>query len=269
MPYYDTGDAAIHYDITGNGPPLVMLHGYALNSLMWEFQIPEFAKSNTVFSVDLRGFGKSSCGQEWSGNVMADDIIGLIKSLGLENVAIMGFSLSGPAAFRAAHSLPGIVTGLVMVSSILPSKGRPRAEKESRRHDKEMEILRLRGPRAWAEATGLESGPLVSRIFKVNPQARPVWERIFERHNPDYLLGMMKARQNSSSLIDWRSRLGEITQQTLIVNGEEDTKFIDGANYLQRTIPNSELRVIEGAGHMVNLEKPEEFNSVIMDFLSG
>ena len=266
MPFYDAGDVAIYYEIEGDGSPLVLLHGYALNGIMWQLQRPALAKNNTVVTVDLRGFGRSSCGKNWSGSIMAKDVTGLIKSLNLVDVTILGFSMSGPVAFRIALETPDIITKLVMVSSILPSAGRPKAKKEAEFQSKEREILRLRGPEAWAEGMGLWKGPLVDNIFKRNPDARPIWERMIACHNPDYLLCMMNARDKTPSLVNWRSRLGETSKPTLIIAGAQDSGFIDSAHYLNRNIPNSKLEIINGTGHMVNLEAPEEFNTVLNGF---
>lgn len=267
MPFYDAGDCAIHYDVTGQGPPVILLHGYALNGSMWEFQVPELSENFTVITVDLRGFGRSSCGAQWSGNAMAADIIGLIRELDLKDVTVLGFSLSGGSAVRAALELPDIVSKLILVSSILPSRGLPRTKKEEQYQSKEMDILRLRGVEAWADAIGMRKGKLVDNIFKRNPEARPVWEKIISLHNPDYLLQMMAARANTQSSVDWRSRLKEINQKTLLVFGAQDRQFIAGAHHLGEEIENSKLITISGAGHMVNLEKPEEFNRAVLEFL--
>jgi pimeloyl-ACP methyl ester carboxylesterase len=267
MAFYDANDAAIYYEIEGDGPPLVLLHGYALNSAMWEFQKSVLAKSHKVITVDLRGFGQSSCGKFWSGSIMAEDIIGMIKSLDLKDVAILGFSMSGPVAFRIAYEMPDIVAKLFMVSSILPSSGRPKAKKETELQRHELNILRLRGVKDWGEQMGLLSGPLVNNIFKRNPGSRPIWEKMISRHNPDYLLCMMTARQTKSSSVNWRARLSQIKQPTLIIAGAQDSQFLDSAGYLHRNIPNSKLEIISGAGHMVNLETPAKFNRIISVFL--
>lgn len=268
MPFFDAEDAAIYYESHGEGTPLILLHGYALNIAMWEYQISVFSRSRMVVAVDLRGFGKSSCGKGWSGSIMADDVIGLIKSLRLKDAAILGFSMSGPVAIRAAYQLPDVITRLILVSSILPSSGRPRAKKEIEDQREELNILRLRGVRAWADTIGLNKGPLVDNIFRRNPDARPVWTRMISRHNPDYLLCMMTARESTPPSADWRSRLKYIKQKTLIIAGAQDSQFIDSARYLDRNIPNSELRIISGAGHMVNLEAPEQFKNVIEGFIN-
>jgi pimeloyl-ACP methyl ester carboxylesterase len=269
MPFYDAGDAAIYYEIEGHGAPLILLHGYALNGAMWELQNPVLSKSSKVITVDLRGFGKSSCGKSWSGTVMASDIIGMLESLDLSHVSILGFSMSGPVALRVALEMPKIISKLILVSSVLPSPGRPRAKKESDLQRREQDILRLRGAEAWANAVGLSRGPMVENIFKRNPEARPLWDRMMARHDPDFLLSMMTARETTPPSENWRPRLAEIKQPTLVMAGAQDSQFIDSTDYLNRKIPDSRLEIIDGAGHMVNLEAPGQFNRIIFDFLTG
>jgi pimeloyl-ACP methyl ester carboxylesterase len=268
MPYFDAPDAAIYYEVTGDGPPLVLLHGYALNHVMWNLQKPVFAKTHKVIAVDLRGFGDSSCGQRWSGSVMAEDVAGLIKSLNLANVTIVGLSMSGPVAVRLALEMPEIVTRLILASSILPSAGRPKARSESEIQQRELDLLKLRGPKAWAEAMGLCDGPLVGNMFKRNPDIVPLWEKMLSRHRADFLLCMLESRLNTESPVNWRARLPEIAQPTLVVTGAQDARFIDAARHLAEAIPNARLEIISGAGHMVNLEEVEKFNGIVMDFLS-
>ena len=269
MPLFKTKDAEIYYDIQGSGPPLLLMHGYALNGLMWGLQLPDLIKSYTIINVDLRGFGKSTCKNEWGGSAMASDIKELINHLELQDLSILGFSLSGGVAIRVAIEMPDIINGLILVSSILPSSGRPKTQKESDRHQKEISLLKRRGVKAWADGMGLSKGPLVDNIFKRNPDARPVWDKIIERHNPDNLICMMEARNKTKSLVNWRARLNEIRQATLIVVGAQDTHFIDAGKYLNRHIPNSKMETVSGAGHMLNLEKPNEFNDLLLRFLAG
>ena len=269
MPFYDADDAAIYYEITGDGPPVMFFHGYALNSLMWEFQKPAVTAKFRMITVDLRGFGQSSCSRRWSGNIMADDISGLIESLDLRDLTVVGFSMSGPVAFRLALAHPERIKKLVMVSSILPSSGRPRKNSQNLAQKRELDILTLQGVNAWAEKVGLKEGPMVGNIFKRNPASKELWDKMLNRHNPDFLRCMMQARENTSPSENWRYRLKEVVQPTLIVAGAQDDRFLDASRYMHREIPNARLAIIHGAGHMVNLEKPEEFNQALMGFLEG
>jgi len=267
MAFYDAGDAAIFYKITGRGKPLILLHGYALNSLMWQFQVPRLSKKNRVLSVDLRGFGQSSCGKGWSGNIMADDIAGLLENLDLKDCAIVGFSLSGPVAFRLAYNFPDRVSRLVMVSSILPSAGQPRQKTESLTQKRELDLLTIHGVEGWADKVGLRSGPMVDNMFTRNPEAEDLWGKILQRHNPDFLRCMMAARAQTHPSENWRAKLSEISQPTLIIVGAQDERFLDASRYLQRHVATAKLEIISGAGHMVNLERPDEFSQVLLRFL--
>jgi len=278
MPYYDAADAAIYFEVfpdpersrrDDEGPPLVLLHGYALNSCMWDLQKPVFSKTRNVITVDLRGFGDSSCGKRWSGAVMAEDVAGLIRSMDLNNVTLLGFSMSGPVAVRLALEMPGAISKLILVSSILPSSGRPKAKSEMKIQQKEFDILRLRGIRAWAEFMGLRDGPFVDNMFKRNSEITPLWDAMLARHHVDFLLRMMESRMNTESSVDWRSRLPEITQPTLVIAGAKDSRFLDASRRLAEAIPNARLEIISGAGHMVNLEDVKRFNEVVLGFLNS
>ena len=267
MPFFDADDAAIYYEIAGDGPPLVLLHGYALNGRMWEYQAPVFSKSYKIITVDLRGFGRSSCGKNWSGAIMASDVIGLISFLKLRNVAVLGFSMGGPVAIRAAILMPEVVTRLILVSSVLPSKGLPNTKVEERHNRKELEILKSRGIEGWAESIGMWNGPLLGDMLKNNPDLENRWRMMISAHDVNYLSNMMTARLTTESSMDWRSRLREIQQKTLVIAGAGDKNFIDASKRLAQDIPNSEMVIIDGAGHIVNLERPEEFNRAVLEFL--
>jgi len=269
MAFYDAGDAAIFYEITGRGKPLILLHGYALNSLMWAFQLPTLAEKYQAITIDLRGFGQSSCGKSWSGNVMAKDIAGLIEYLDLKDCVILGFSLSGPVAFRLAYNFPDRISRLAMVSSILPSAGKPREATQGLAQKRELDLLTIHGVDGWAEKVGLRSGPLVANMFTRNPEAKELWEKMLNRHNPDFLRCMMTARTGTQPSENWRDKLPDINQPTLIIAGAQDDRFLDASRYLQRHIPKARLEIINGAGHMVNLEKPNEFSRILLEFLEG
>jgi pimeloyl-ACP methyl ester carboxylesterase len=78
---------------------------------------------------------------------------------------------------------------------------------------------------------------------------------------------MLTGRSSAFPKTNWRDRLKEISQPTLIIAGAQDNKFVDASQYIHRLIPHSQLAIISGAGHMVNLEKPDEFNQAVINFL--
>jgi pimeloyl-ACP methyl ester carboxylesterase len=106
-------------------------------------------------------------------------------------------------------------------------------------------------------------------MLKRNPAIGDIWKRMIARHNPDFLLGMMAERMKSSLDDDRRERLKEIKQPTLVIAGERDRRLIDASRHLAREIPKAQLAIIHGAGHMANLEAPEEFEKIVLGFLAG
>jgi 3-oxoadipate enol-lactonase len=267
VPFYDAGDAAIYYEISGKGRPLILLHGYALNSKMWALQKPIFEQNYQLVLIDLRGFGQSSCGDRWSGDVLAGDVAGIIVGLDLHSAAILGFSMGGPIAYRIALQMPERISSLMFASSILPSSGKEQKANQIKSYKREIEILTGEGLEGWIAKTNLRTGPLVENLFKLKPGLIDFWNEILANNNPDYLKAMLNARGQVSSKTNWRERMAEIVQPTLIIAGALDSRFLDAADYLHRNISRSKLWIIEDAGHMVNLEKPEEFNQAVIEFL--
>jgi pimeloyl-ACP methyl ester carboxylesterase len=177
--------------------------------------------------------------------------------------------MSGPVAVRVGLEMPDVVTRLILVSSILPSSGRPKAKSEERLQQRELDVLKLRGVEAWAKELGLFDASFVGNMFRRNPNIEPLWRRMIARHDAHRILCMLNARLNTESPVDWRSRLKDIKQNTLVIAGAKDTRFLDASRHLTRDIPNARLEIISGAGHMVNLEEVERFNEVVMEFLGS
>ena len=111
----------IHYLKAGNGPAIVLLHGWASTSSMWRNVIGPLSKTHTVIAPDLRGYGGSSKVLEWfDQREVAADIQALMKSQGISNYVVVGFDLGAHVAFHLAASSPQEVSALVLVDSVIP-----------------------------------------------------------------------------------------------------------------------------------------------------
>jgi len=114
----------IHYLISGQGDPVVLLHGYAQTSHMWRRLIPELAGTHTVIAPDLRGFGDSSKPESgYDKKTMAQDIRALLASLGHGRVAIAGHDIGLMVAYAFAAQYPGEVAGIALLDAFLPGVG--------------------------------------------------------------------------------------------------------------------------------------------------
>jgi pimeloyl-ACP methyl ester carboxylesterase len=105
----------IHYDVQGNGATtLVFVHGWCCNRHHWDRQMSYFAPQFTVVSLDLAGHGESGCNRtRWTIPAFGQDVVAVVRQLGLEQVVLVGHSMSGPVIVEAARCLPSVVIGLV------------------------------------------------------------------------------------------------------------------------------------------------------------
>ncbi len=122
--FVEVNGALIHYLFSGNGEPVILLHGYAQNSHMWRPLIPELAKTHTVIAPDLRGFGNSSKPQGgYDKKTMAQDIHALAHSLDLTRIGIVGHDIGLMVAYAYAAQYPSVVDRIVLMDAFLPGVG--------------------------------------------------------------------------------------------------------------------------------------------------
>jgi pimeloyl-ACP methyl ester carboxylesterase len=262
------GDRVISYlDAAGPGPAapgqtLVLLHGFPLAAEMWRPQLEAVPAGWRFMAPDLRGFGQSEVGDPAAPASMegyARDIAALLDQLRLDRVVVGGLSMGGYVAFALQRLVPERVAGLVLADT------RAEADDETARlnRDRMAETLAQGGLAPAVEsivahllgATTLRSRPDVVRRVRDLVLAQPL--------GPIYrALRSMKSRPDSTPL------LAGITCPTLVVVGDEDQlTTVDVARRLHARIPGAGLAVIEQAGHLSNLERPEAFNAALTGYL--
>ena len=122
--YAESNGVRLHYLIAGNGEPVLLLHGYAQTSHMWRPLIAELAKTHTVIAPDLRGFGGSAKPESgYDKKTMAQDAHALVQSLGFGNVAIVGHDIGLMVAYAYAAQYPEEVDRIVLMDAFLPGVG--------------------------------------------------------------------------------------------------------------------------------------------------
>ncbi|TMG67322.1 MAG: alpha/beta fold hydrolase [Chloroflexi bacterium] len=253
--------ARIHYERAGAGLPLVLLHAGIADVRMWEPQIGAFAHQFDVIAPEVRGFGSSELPPErWS---PIADILGLIERLHLKPVHLIGCSLGAMLAIDFALEHPDRISKLVLVGPAIGGANfgtkypevfaEAKAAEESGNIDAqnlaEMHLF-LDGPR---RRRGYVKEPLRDLFLKMNrPNLRIDWE---SAPSPD--LNPPAAE-----------RLHEITAPVLVIVGDEDVPTIfDAVDLLMEKVPHAKKAVIHDSAHLPNLEHPEEFNRLVLDFL--
>lgn len=117
MPILNHNNGNINYEVRGEGDPIVLIHGFALDSRIWEKQVEELSKTNKVITYDLRGFGKSSLPNGKYSHT--EDLHELLKELNIQDPKIVGHSFGGEIAVEYALNYPNEVNNLVLISPSL------------------------------------------------------------------------------------------------------------------------------------------------------
>lgn len=252
--------AQIAYEVTGCGPPLLLLHAGLGDRRMWSAQILPFAEHFTVIRYDARGFGETrKPPMPFSAHA---DALGLLDHLGIERAALIGVSMGSQTAIESAVAAPERVSALVAVAARTGMPVSPELRADWNRVDELVESGDIAGAveyelRMWVD--GPERGPAA-----VDPDMR---ERVREMN------AALFARDDDEGEpipLDppAAERLAEITAPTLIVYGDRDIADVrDAAAPLAAAIPGARLAVIPDAAHLPQMERPEAFNQLVLDFL--
>ena len=259
--------AELNVEMTGQGPALVVLHGFTGSIQTWQ-SFSEVAKTGfTVVAVDLPGHGASDSPPDSRMYTMERHVQALAEILdrvGLERVAWLGYSLGGRIALSAAVALPERTTALVLASA---SPGIA-SEEERQQRIREDEALAC-----WIAEVGVErfveyweSLPLWHSQKRLPAVIRDGLRSQRLRNNPCGLANSLRG-VGTGAQPPLHDRLEELTAPVLLVAGEEDQKFIGIAREMHRSIPTSRLETVPRAGHAVHLEQPEIFSRTVTGFL--
>jgi 3-oxoadipate enol-lactonase len=260
--------ARLYYEVAGSGKAIVLVHAGIADHRMWDDQFVLFAEHYQVIRFDQRGFGESSAAA--GPLAFYDDLFLLLGRLGVTRSVVIGASLGGKTAIDLALSHPTMVEALVLVGSGL-------------------------GGQEWSPPTPVEEA-LFSQVEEaekagdyaaVNEMEVHIWVDGPER-NPEAVHSDVRARVRE---MNWQTllrhdeneqgkpraleppaceRLGEIRVPTLVLIGDQDVSAIQAiAEKLATTIPGARKIVLPNTAHVPNMEQPEEFNRLVLDFLGS
>ncbi len=247
----------LYYEIAGSGSPLVLIHGFSLDTRMWDQQFALFAQHYQVLRYDARGFGQSGLPTTEPYN-HAEDLHALLLHLGLDQVAVLGLSIGGTIAVNFALAYPAATTALIPVASGLDGY--------------EMTELPLMPIIETANRDGLQaakaqwlSHPLLQPA-QDNPALVRQLSQMLETYSGWHFLNYNYGESSEPPAIE---RLDTISVPTLVIDGAQDTLDCRRmADILARDIPAATQVMLPGVGHIVNVEAPDRFNKIVLDFLA-
>ena len=265
--FADVNGTRLYYEVAGEGHPLVLNHGGLVDNHLWDDQFDEFAKHFKVIRYDMRGFGNSGMlknGMEPYS--MERDLFSLLQFLNIQKAYVMGLSMGGSLSVDFTLQYPEMVDALITVGAGL-SGFEEEDPVELKAQEEEMEEAFRRGDIARSVEISLQiwtDGPFRTPE-QVNPQVR---ERVRAMTTHNIERGDDEEVQPQHIEPPAAGRLSEIHVPTLIIVGGEDVEFIlTIADKLERDIRGAKKVVIPRTAHHLNMEKPQEFNRVVIDFL--
>lgn len=260
----DINGVMLAYDDHGAGWPVIFLHAFPLHRGMWSAELAALLLQNTyrLVALDWRGFGESEIGDSISTMEMfADDVAGLMDTLGMQDAILCGLSMGGYAAFAFLRKYPQRVRGLILADT-RPGADTPegQANRENVARLAEMSgadaIADLQIPRLLTEETRQFQPEIEMRARQMINSATPQ--------------GIAAASRGMAQRADSTDLLAGIAVPTLVIVGEQDAVTPpDAARDYAARIPNAQFVIIPRAGHLSNLEQPESFLQALSGFLAG
>ncbi len=255
----EVNGSKLYYEMKGKGPAVVFLHSGGFDRRMWDDQFAAFSDRYTVIRYDVRGYGKSHAPtRPYSDD---EDLYQLLKELKVKKAHLVGLSMGGRIAIDFTLTHPEMVASLTAVAPGL--SGFPFAPEDT------IELMKIvysiqnddgtPAGEAWLRSAylkaAMENPAVAAKLRPIAVENSKVWLINFFFPRPPFPLAVQ--------------RLSEIRVPTLLIRGDHDVPMIANiVETLEKNIAGAKKVIIQGAGHIVNVEKPEEFNKTVLDFLA-
>ena len=253
----------LFFDPKDNRSTIVFLHAFPLNSKMWEPQFEKLRQENIPYlALDYPGFGMSAAWTlEPSVDDFAEEVYHAIDRLNLQKVIVVGLSMGGYVAFSLFRKHPRIFHGLVLADT------KATADTEEGKQKRFKLIDEIRQDPSMKGLIQLHLEKFFTEETRVNkPQLPALAESLMKEASPR---GVIQALQAMAGRADSTELLKEMTFPVLVIAGEKDSlTSVEDAQAMKDRLPRGALSIISGAAHISNLERPEEFNNSLIQYLS-
>lgn len=250
--YVDTGEKDLL--------PVVFIHGFPFASGSWTPQLNALHGRHRTVAYDVRGHGKSALGAwPFTLEALADDLFALLDRLSIERAVLCGLSMGGYIALRAYQKAPARVRALALCDT------RPDPDSDETKLRRAAAIGELRrDPRAFLES--FLKVVLAKSTLERRPEVVEAVRTTMLDNEPASLAAALVALATRT---DSTPQLKSIAVPALVVVGKDDAVTPPAvAEAMAKAIPGAELKVLEGAGHLSNLENPKAFNQALLEFLA-
>lgn len=264
----DVGDGLrLHVALSGDGPPLVLLHGFTGSTETWASVAAPLSATHATIAVDLPGHGRSTAPDEparYGLEHFADDLARALDALAIDRVALLGYSMGGRAALRFALRHPDRLAALVLESTS------PGITDPMRRADRLASDLALadsierEGIHAFVDHW--ERLPLWESQRAMPPAARALLRTQREANLP---AGLANSLRGAGAAVEQAvlGQLAAIHAPVLLIAGALDTTYVAIGRQMEQALPTARLTIVPEAGHAVHLEQPVAVAAAVTTFL--
>ncbi len=259
------GGGKMYYETYGHGTPIVFIHGHTLDRRMWAEQVKVLKDRYWVITPDSRGYGRSSDPEEGYQFTHADDIIDLMDSLHIEKAHIVGLSMGGFSAGDLLAMYPDRLLSSVMVSGELVGWSGPSNPKSAAQVAKEKKERH-----AFSGDDNAYKRRRANSLVNIGGSQRERMRDALTEIVMDW--GLWQVKHSTCRVYygndGWRKfRKNPPTIPYIIIYGDKEKKSTYRSRMLDYA-PQGKVVVVSDCGHMVNMERPEEFNQILLDWLA-
>ena len=267
MPLAPVNGINLYYEERGDGFPLVWSHEFAGDFRSWKAQVNFFSRRYRVITYNARGYPPSDVPERLDDYTQArsvDDLKGLLDHLGVEYAHVGGLSMGGNVALNFGLAYPETARSLIVAGTGAGSTD-PDAFREN----------------VAARADAMREGGMAAMDDYSNSQTRAQLRRKDPLGFDEFRRGLMEHSSLGSALtfagvqgrrptiFALEDKMRALDVPTLIMTGDEDEPCIETSVFMKRSIPKSGLAVLPQSGHAINLEEPDLFNRLVLDFLTA
>ncbi len=259
--FVEVEDGRLSYESIGSGDAVVLIHGMG-DRRTWDAQVSALATGYRVIRYDVRGFGASSLPEEDRAYSHHEDLAKLLDHLGIDAAHVVGFSLGSAIAIDFALAYPDRTISLVPVGPWVFGYSSPAEERMFADFARVGAAMETGGQTAAVEAW--MSAPFIQATI-IDPAAGERLRQMVSDHS-FWAFAHRSPQQVLEPSASGRTR--EIQPPTLILAGEHDIPAcLEVAELLDQTVPGSRLVIMEETGHLLQIEKPDEFNQHLVEFI--
>ena len=267
MPLAPVNGINIYYEEHGSGFPLIWSHEFAGDYRSWNHQVSFFSRRYRVITYNARGYPPSDvpdCLDDYTQAQSVDDLKGLLDHLGIEYAHVGGLSMGGNVALNFGLTYPEMARSLIVAGT---GSGSTDPEAFRRNIKARADQMRAGGMEAMGDYS---NSPTRVQLMRKDPLGYEEFRRGLMEHSAlGSLLTFSGVQGRRPTIFALEERMKALDVPTLIMTGDEDAPCIETSIFMKRCIPKSGLAVIPQSGHAINLEEPELFNRLVLDFLTA